>query len=60
MVTKWRIDHSFIDEDDHVVTVAMHEYRGLDAAIHDYEAYIALEGYGWYTLIEITEKVITL
>jgi len=60
MLRKWRIDHSFIDDDGHVQTVTMHEYRGLEAAMHDYEVYITLEGhYDWYTIIEITEKVIT-
>jgi hypothetical protein len=59
MITKWRIDHSYIDEDGYVVTNTIHEYRGLEAAMHDYEAFIASEGYGWYKLIEVTEKVIT-
>ena len=59
MVIKWRIDQSYIDEDGYVVTNTIHEYRELEAAMHDYEALIASEGYGWYKLIEVTEKVIT-
>lgn len=57
---KWRIDYHFIGDDGRVVTNQQHEYTDLDKAIEDYLTYMRLSGYGWYDLVEITEKVISV
>ena len=57
---KWRIDYHFIDDDGRVVTNQRYEYTDLDKAIEDYLTYVRVGGYGWYDLVEITEKVISV
>lgn len=58
-MTKWRIDYHFIDNDGRVITNQFkYEYTDLDKAIEDYLTYVRVGGYGWYDLVEITEKVI--
>lgn len=59
-MTKWRIDYHFIDDDGRVVTNQRYEYTDLDKAIEDYLTYMRVGGYGWYDLVEITEKVISV
>lgn len=58
---RWQIEHHFINDEGLCETYRFNKvYTNLDEAIKDYEDSVKLEGYGWYDLIEITERVISL
>ena len=58
---RWQIEHHFINDEGLCETYRFNKiYTNLDEAVKDYEDAIRLEGYGWYDLIEITERVISL
>lgn len=57
---RWQIEEHWINDDDVHETYRFNQiYTNLDDAIQAYEDYVRLSTYGWYDLIEITEKVIS-
>jgi len=58
---RWQIEYHWINDDGICETRRFNQvYTNLDEAIKAYEDYVRLCTYGWYDLIEITEKVISL
>jgi hypothetical protein len=58
---RWQIESHWINDDGICETYRFAKvYTNLDEAIKDYEDSVRLAGYGWYDLVEITEKVISL
>ena len=58
---RWQIEHHFINDYGICESYRFNKvYTNLDEAVKDYEDAVRLEGYGWYNLIEITERVISL
>ena len=57
---RWQIEHHFINDYGICESYRFKKvYTNLDEAVKDYEDAVRLEGYGWYDLIEITERVIS-
>ena len=57
----YRLDRNFIDNEGHVQTKTIREYRSLDAASHDYYGYTIMANKDeWFEIFEVTERVITL
>lgn len=59
-MTYWRIDWHFLDNDKGTETIPMMLCDTIDKAIENYLTLINSEGTGWYDLVEINEKVISL
>jgi len=58
---RWQIECHWISDDDEYKTRRFNQiYTNLDDAIKAYEDYVRLSTYGWYELIEIAEKVISI
>ena len=58
---RWQIDHHWINDEGICETYRFNKvYTNLDEAIKAYKDYIRIEGYGWYNIIEITERIISL
>lgn len=58
---RWQIESHWINDDGICETYRFNQiYTNLDEAVKAYEDYVRLCTYGWYDLIEITEKVISL
>ena len=58
---RWQIESHWINDEGICETYRYNQvYTNLDEAVKAYMDYVKLEGYGWYSLIEITEKVISL
>lgn len=58
---RWQIEYHWINDEGICETYRYnHVFTNLDAAVKAYEDYVRLEGGGWYDLIEITEKVISI
>ena len=58
---RWQIESHWINDEGICETYRYNQvYTNLDEAVKAYEDSVRLEGYGWYDLIEITERVISL
>lgn len=56
----WRIDWHYIDDDGILKTIPMQLCKTIDSAIECYSSYVRMMGTGWYDLVELYEKVISL
>jgi hypothetical protein len=58
---RWQIESHWINDNGICETYRFNQvYTNLDEAVKAYEDYVRLCTNGWYDLIEITEKVISL
>ena len=58
---RWQIEHNWINDEGICETYRFNQvYTNLDEAVKAYKDYVRIEGYGWFNLIEITEKVISI
>ena len=58
---RWQIESHWINDEGICETYRYNQvYTNLDEAVKAYEDYVRLSTYGWYDLIEITERVISL
>jgi len=58
---RWQIEYHWINDEGICETYRFTKiYTNLDEAIKSYEDYVRLEGNGWYSLVEITERVISI
>lgn len=58
---RWQIDYNWINDEGICETYRFNKvYTNLDEAVNAYMDCVKLEGYGWYSLTEITERVVSL
>lgn len=61
MIRKWQIEHLWLDSEAGCKCQRFElVYTDIDKAIEDYMAYVNLGLGGWFQLVEITEKVISI